>query len=140
MPQTSVATGTYPSRKAARQAVDRLVSGGFARNSIELHRHEEDEGYDLRIHARAENIRRARRLMRAPSSSMLSYAADDLGQMADDTVRIARSHPLILFGAGLLAGFVMYNLIPRSSARGHMRNGHGSRGDATGRHPDDRHR
>jgi len=120
MPQTSVATGTYPSRKAARQAVDRLVSGGFARNSIELHRHDDDEGYDLRIHARAENLARAKRLMRASSSrAMLSSAADGVGQMAHGTARIARAHPLVILGAGLLAGFVIYNLIPRPTSRQH---------------------
>ena len=110
MPQTSVATGTFPSRKAAKQAVDRLVSGGFARNSIALHRHEDDEGYDLEIHTRAENMRRAKRLMQ--TSSVMGMRG--MGQMADGAVQTARSHPLVLLGAGLLAGFVLYNLIPRS--------------------------
>ena len=110
MSQTSVATGTFPSRKAANQAVDRLVSGGFARNSIALHRHEEDEGYDLEIHARTENLKRAKRLMQASSIPGMR----DMGQMASGAVRTARSHPLVLLGAGLLAGFVLYNLIPRA--------------------------
>lgn len=119
MPQTSVATGTFPSRKAANQAVDRLVSGGFARNSIELHRHEEDEGYDLEIHTRAENLQRAKRLLQAsPSSAMFASAMSmrGMGEMTDRAVRTARSHPLILLGAGVLAGFVLYNLIPRSGS------------------------
>lgn len=123
MPQTSVATGTFPSRKAADKAIDRLVSGGFARNSIELHRHEDDEGYDLEIHTRAENLHRARRLINASSSSAMfptamfptAMSMRGMGQMANGAVQTARSHPLVLLGAGLLAGFVLYNLIPRSS-------------------------
>jgi hypothetical protein len=65
MPNTTVATGTFPTRKAANQAVQRLVSGGFARNSIELHGHEDDEGYDLEIHTRQENLKRAENLIHA---------------------------------------------------------------------------
>lgn len=115
MPQTTVATGTFPSRKAANQAVQRLVSSGFARNSIELHPHDEDEGYDLEIHTRMENLKRAKRLIRG-SSSMSAMSMRDMGHMASGAVQSARAHPLFLLGAGLLAGFVIYNLIPRSGA------------------------
>jgi hypothetical protein len=114
MPQTTIATGTFPSRKAADQAVHRLVSSGFARNSIELHRHDEDEGYDLEIHTRAENVRRAERLMHA-SSPMATMNMRNMSHMASGAVQTARSNPLVLLGAGLLAGFVIYNLIPRGS-------------------------
>ncbi|PVE22213.1 hypothetical protein DC522_22195 [Microvirga sp. KLBC 81] len=114
MPQTTVATGTFPSRKAADQAVQRLVSSGFARNSIELHRHDEDEGYDLEIRTRAENVKRAQRLIHA-SSPISAMSMRNMGHMASGAVETARSHPLIVLGAGLLAGFVIYNLIPRSS-------------------------
>jgi len=131
MPQTSVATGTFPSRKAANQAVDRLVSSGFARNSIELHRHEEDEGYDLEIHTRAENLQRAKRLIQGSSSSTMFSSArrsmGSMGRMADDAVKTARSHPLILLGAGVLAGFVLYNLIPRSAGQESERRSHQNR-------------
>ncbi|KLK93663.1 hypothetical protein AA309_07345 [Microvirga vignae] len=129
MPQTTVATGTFPSRKAADQAVQRLVSSGFARNSIELHRHDEDEGYDLEIHTRAENVKRAQRLIRA-SVPMSAMSMRSMGQMASGAVQTARSHPLILLGAGFLAGFVIYNLIPRASqeqARGNSPSRSGQR-------------
>ncbi len=116
MSQTSVATRTFPSRKAASQAVDRLVSGGFARNSIALHRHEDDEGYDLEIHTRTANLRRAKRLMKEPSTMMPSMNMRSMEKTVYGAARTARSHPLILLGAGLLAGFVLYNLIPRSTA------------------------
>lgn len=114
MPHTSVATGSFDSRKAADQAVRRLVSNGFARNSIELHRHDEDEGYDLEIHTRTENVKRAQRLIRGASGvSMMSMQG--AGHMASGAVQTAKSHPLLLLGAGVLAGFVLYNLIPRAT-------------------------
>jgi hypothetical protein len=109
MPNTTVATGTFPSRKEAKQAVQRLVSGGFARNSIELHGHDDDEGYDLEIHTRQENLRRAESLIHA-STSMYSVR-----QAASGVVQTARSYPYVLLGAGVLAGFLIYSLIPRDS-------------------------
>ncbi|SCZ11268.1 hypothetical protein [Microvirga guangxiensis] len=118
MPQTTVATGTFPSRKAANQAVQRLVSSGFARNSIELHQHEDDDGYDLEIHTRRENVGRAQRLIYA-SSSGAGMSMHGIGNIASGAVYSAKSHPLVLLGAGLLAGFVLYNLIPRSSEQEH---------------------
>jgi hypothetical protein len=127
MPSTTVASGTFPSRRAADQAIQRLVSSGFARNSIELHRHDDDEGYDLEVHTRAENLRRVQGLI---DSSAPLYSAR---QMASGAVRTAGAHPLILLGAGVLAGFVIYNLIPRGQDNGHQqdhrsgRSSHGSR-------------
>lgn len=118
MPQTTVATGSFPSRKEANQAVRRLVSSGFARNSIELYPHDEGEGYDLEIHTRAENARRAKRLIKG-GSSISAMGMQNVGQMASGAVQTARAHPLVLLGAGVLAGFVLYNLIPRSSDREH---------------------
>lgn len=109
MPQTRIATGTFSSRRDANEAVRRLVASGFARNSIALHPHDEDEGCDLEIHTRAENVGRARRLIHA--SSPMSMRA--MRGMASGAVRSASSHPLILLGASVLAGFVIYNLIPR---------------------------
>lgn len=114
MPHTTVATGTFTSRKAADRAVQRLVSGGFARNSIELYRHDEDEGYDLEIHTRAENVRRAQHLIHA-SSLMPAMDMRNMSHRASGAIQTARSHPFVLLGAGLLAGFVIYNLIPRPS-------------------------
>lgn len=110
MPSTTVATGTFPSRKAANQAVQRLVSSGFARNSIELRRHDDDEGYDLEIHTRQENLKRAKRLINA---SAPGYA---VGHAMSGAVQTAKSHPVILLGAGILAGFAIYTLLSRGEA------------------------
>jgi hypothetical protein len=109
MPSAHVATGSFPTRKAANQAVQRLVASGFARNSIEVHQREEDEGFDLEIHTRPENVRRAHKLLRS------SGAAFDMGQTASSLVQGVKARPVLLLGAGILAGFVLYNLIPRSS-------------------------
>ena len=107
MPNTTVASATFPSRKAADQAVHRLVSSGFARNSIDLRRHDEDEGYDLEVHTRRENLARVERLIHA---SAPMYA---VREAAFGAARSAWSHPILLLGAGILAGFAIYNLIPR---------------------------
>ncbi|WP_414473846.1 hypothetical protein [Microvirga sp. M2] len=117
MPHTNVATGTFPSRKEAHQAVQRLVSSGFAHNSIELHRHEDDDGYDLEIRTRPENVRRAKRLINAYSPMSAMNSAMNMGRAASGAVQSARTHPLVVLGAGLLAGFVLYNLIPRSASQ-----------------------
>jgi hypothetical protein len=113
MPNTSVATGSFPSRKAANQAVQRLISSGFARNSIELHRHDDDEGYDLEIHTRKENLKRAERLIHA---SVPMYA---VRQTASGVFQTAKSYPVILLGAGVLAGFLIYSLIPKENEASH---------------------
>jgi hypothetical protein len=110
MPHTSIASGTFSSRRDANQAVQRLVSGGFARNSIALHRHDDDEGYDLEIHTRRENLRRAERLIH---DSAPLYV---VRQKASEAVQTAKSYPLLLLGAGMLTGFLIYNLIPRETS------------------------
>jgi len=110
MPSTSVATGSFSSRREANQAVQRLVAAGFARNSIELHRHDDDEGYDLEIHTRQDNLKRAERLIHA---STPLYA---VRQTATDVVQTARSYPFLLLGAGVLAGFLIYTMIPREAS------------------------
>jgi hypothetical protein len=119
MPNTSIATGSFPSRSEANQAVQRLVSAGFARNSIELHRHDDDEGYDLEIHTRQENLKRAERLIHA------SVPLYGMRQTASGVVHAAKSYPYVLLGAGILAGFLIYSLIPKDSdseGQSHPRN------------------
>jgi hypothetical protein len=106
MPHTSIATGTFSSRKDANQAVQRLLSGGFSRNSIAVHRNDDDDGYDLEIHTRRENLRRAERLIH--DSAPLYVARQKVSEVA----HTARSYPLVLLGAGMLAGFLVYRLLP----------------------------
>ena len=112
MPSTTVATGTFTSRKAADQAVRRLISNGFARNSISLHRHDDDDSFEVEIHTRRENVRRAEKLIH--NASPYSLDMNDARRAASGVVSTARTHPALVLGAGLLTGFILYNLIPRS--------------------------
>jgi hypothetical protein len=102
MSSSSVATAIYPTRKAANQAAKRLVASGFARNSIEIQ--EEDDGYELAVHARRENLWKARRLIGA--SSPREYATGALEG--------ARAHPAVVLTLGVIAGLAIYALLPRS--------------------------
>jgi len=122
MPSTRVASATFSSRHAADQAIQRLVSSGFARNSMDLRRHDDDDGYDLEVHTRAENLERVERLMH---TSAPLYA---LRQAGTGAVQTARSHPIVLLGAGILAGFVIYNLLPRGEAESDRSRRSASRG------------
>lgn len=108
MPSTTVASGSFATRREANEAIRRLVSNGFARNSMDLH-HRDDDGYDLEVHTRRENLRRVERLIH----NSPSYYG--LGDVASGTVQVARAHPLVLLGAGALAGFLIYTLMSRDT-------------------------
>src|SRR5688500_6972499 len=107
MPTNTVASGTFPSRRSADQAIHRLVSNGFARNSIDLRRRQEDDSYHVAVHTRPENLERVERLIHA-SPSMYG-----IRQAASGASQTATAHPLILLGAGALAGFLIYSLMSR---------------------------
>jgi len=111
MPNTTIATGSSPPRKAALRAARRLAEGGFARNSIDLHPHPDGEGYDLTIHTRRENLNRARRLIHP--TGILNTAQ----WAASGAVQTAKVHPVVLLGLGLVAGVGIYSLMPRSNRR-----------------------
>ena len=118
MPNTTVAWGSFPTRKAADQAVQRLIGSGFARNSIDLQRHDEDEGYDLAVHTRPDNLERVERLIQT------SGPAYTLQKFGSGAVRNARSHPFALLGAGLVVGVLAYGLMStrsRADGRYHRR-------------------
>ena len=106
MPSTIVAHGTFPSRKTADQAIQRLIASGFARNSIDLDRHEDDEGYDLTVHTREENLPRVEQLMHQ------SATAFTLQKAASGTLETVKSNPILLLGVGILAGLAVYSLLP----------------------------
>lgn len=105
MPNTTVAWGSFPTRKAADRAISRLVSSGFARNSIDLQRHEDNQGYDVAVHTREENLERVERLIH---SAVPAYALQQFGSSA---MRNAKSHPMALLGAGLVAGIVLFGMM-----------------------------
>ena len=113
MPHTTFARGTFPTRKAADLAVQRLVASGFARNSIDLDRHPNDEGYDVTVHTRQENLERVERLIHM---SPRLYAVETA---ASGAVGAAKAHPVIILGLGMLAGLVFYNLFARADRSEH---------------------
>jgi len=102
MSSSSVVRATYPTRKAANKAAQRLVASGFARNSIEIQ--EEEDRYELAVHARRANLWKARRLIGA--SSPREYATG--------AVEGARAHPAVILTFGLVAGLALYALVARS--------------------------
>lgn len=104
MPNTTVASGSFSSRRAADQAVQRLVTSGFARNSIELQRHPDDDGYDVLVHTREENRHRVQHLI---ETSAPRYAFE---RGMTNAARSAKSHPFLILGAGVLAGLALYGL------------------------------
>jgi hypothetical protein len=105
MPHTTVAWGTFPTRKSADQAISRLISNGFARNSIDLQRHDDDDGYDVAVHTREDNLERVERLIH---TSVPAYALQQFGSSA---IRNAKSHPMALLAAGVAAGVVLFGVM-----------------------------
>ena len=57
MPDTNLAAAPFPSLDAARAAKQRLVSGGFVRNSIDIER--QGDVVEVLIHVREEQRERS---------------------------------------------------------------------------------
>ncbi|MBM6595684.1 hypothetical protein [Microvirga pudoricolor] len=104
MSSANVARAIYSTRKAANQAARRLVDSGFARNSIDIHELE-DDGFELSVHARRENLWKARRVIGA--STPREYATG--------AYEGVRAHPAVALGIGLLAGLSLYAILSRTS-------------------------
>lgn len=105
MPDTGLASARFPSLNAARSAKQRLVSGGFARNSIDIER--QGDGFEVLIHVRDEHRDRAEGLLaRSPST----HALYETGGQAATALQDNRWLALGLAG---LAGFAMFGLLRR---------------------------
>ena len=61
MSDSTLASVTLPSLKAARSARDRLARAGFARNSIDIDR--QGDTFEVSINTREENRDRAERIL-----------------------------------------------------------------------------
>ena len=128
MPDTALAVATFPSRDAAEGAIGRLVSEGFARNSMELDRIR--DGYRVAVHARSKNHGRVQRLLAEQpgvlasavalgsiaADSMIEAAQGEIVQHAVETagglaVTAAKAHPIVAFGAAMVAGVAVYKLL-----------------------------
>lgn len=105
MPDTGLASALFPSLNAAHAAKQRLVSVGFARNSVDIER--QGEGFEVLIHVRDEHRERAEDLLaRSPSA----HALYETGGQAATALQDNRWLALGLAG---LAGFAMFSLLRR---------------------------
>ena len=102
---TTTAWATFPTREDADQAVQRLSSGGFARNSIDLDRRQ-DGRWDVTVHTNPHNTERVNALLRAPPPM---YAVQ---RRSSGAVESVMGNPLVLAGAAALAGTIIYSLLP----------------------------
>ncbi len=102
---TTTAWATFPTREDAEQAVQRLSSAGFARNSIDLE-HRQDDSWEVTVHTKPHNTERVNALLRA-SSPM--YAVE---RRVSGAVESLVGNPLVLAGAAALAGTIIYSLLP----------------------------
>ena len=102
MPDTGLASALFPSLNAARSAKQRLGSGGFARNSIDIER--QGEGFEVLIHVRDEHRERAEGLLaRSPSA----HALYETGGQA---VSAFQDNRWLALGLAGLAGFAVFGL------------------------------
>ncbi|POR41087.1 hypothetical protein [Methylobacterium sp. V23] len=105
MPDTGLASALFPSLNAARSAKQRLVSGGFARNSIDIERQGDD--FEVLIHVRDEHRERAEGLLaRSPGT----HALYETGGQA---VSAFQDNRLIALGLAGLAGLAVFSLLRR---------------------------
>lgn len=95
----------FPSHQAAKLARKRLVRAGFARNSIDIER--QDDEFEVSISTRAENRARAERILNRPIAQ--EYARE-AGVQAVDTFNDNR---LLFLGGAALAGFALFGLFNR---------------------------
>lgn len=106
MSDSVLASVTVPSLRAARAARDRLSRAGFARNSVEIDRID-DEAFAVSIAIRPDNQARAERIL---NGSPLGNDLRDAGQAAMGRLQDNRG---LALGLAALAGFALYGLMRR---------------------------
>ena len=100
----TTAWASFPNREEADQAIQRLSSGGFARNSIDLDR-QRDGTWNVVVHTSEPNLQRVERLLR--SSAPMQAAFHGL----ESPIQAAVRNPVVALGAAALAGLVVYGLL-----------------------------
>jgi hypothetical protein len=105
MPVTGIASALFPSLDAARKAKARLVTGGFARNSIDIERRGDD--FAVIIHVRDEH--------RALAVNLLgrSPVAHSLRESGGHALTAVRDNRLLALGLAGLAGLAVFSLLRR---------------------------
>ncbi|KQP34562.1 hypothetical protein ASG60_02985 [Methylobacterium sp. Leaf469] len=105
MSDSVLASVAFPSLNQARSARDRLARAGFARNSIDIIRHDDD--FSVAINTRPENKARAERILTG------SPLADDLRRAGDSVATAVNGNRGLALGLAALAGFALFGLTRR---------------------------
>lgn len=105
MSDSTFASVTVPSLKAARSARDRLARAGFARNSIDIERH--GDVFEVSINTREENRDRAERILTG------SPLGNDLRQAREQAADFLHGNRSLTLGLAALAGFALFSLTNR---------------------------
>jgi hypothetical protein len=103
MPDTGLASAFFRSLNAARSAKQRLVSAGFARNSIDIDR--QGDGFEVLIHVRDEHRERAEGLL---ARSPVLHSLHETGGQA---VTAFQDNRLLALGLAGLAGIAVFSLL-----------------------------
>jgi hypothetical protein len=101
---STTAWASFPTRGEADQAVQRLSSGGFARNSIDLDR-QQDGTWNVVVHTSERNLQHVERLLRSSSPMYAAYSS------LPDPMQLLKRNGTIAFGAAALAGLTLYALL-----------------------------
>ncbi|MCJ2140438.1 hypothetical protein MKL20_10440 [Methylobacterium sp. E-066] len=105
MSDSTLASVTLPSLKAAQSARDHLPQAGFARNSIEIGRH--GDAFEVSINTREENRDRAERILTG------SPLGNDLRQAREQAADFVQANQPLALGLAALAGFALFSLTNR---------------------------
>jgi hypothetical protein len=108
MSDSVLASVTVPSLRAARAARDRLSRAGFARNSVEIDRLD-DDAFAVSIAIRPENHDRAERILTG------SPLGNDLREAGQAAARHLQDNRSLALGLAALAGFALFGLMRRNS-------------------------
>ena len=103
--ETTVAWAAFPTRDEAEQAIERLKSNGFSRNSVDLDRRQ-DGSWNVAVHTSARNLQRVEDLLHA-SAPMYALRERTFGAF-----EAMGRNPVVLAGAAVLAGVIAYSLLP----------------------------
>jgi hypothetical protein len=104
--ESTVAWAAFPTREEAEQAIERLRSSGFSRNSVDLDRRQ-DGSWNVAVHTSERNLHRVEGLLHA---SAPMYALRERTLSAFEAMG---RNPVVLAGAAVLAGVIAYSLLPR---------------------------
>lgn len=106
MPDTTSLTAWFPSLEAARSARRRLVRAGFARNSIDLERVQDE--FEVTISTREENRQRAEDALHG------RFAIQDVRRAGETLRDFASDNRGVILGMAALAGLALFLLTNRS--------------------------